>query len=344
MNAPDPFPGSIEDRAADWLARRDAGFAPADAAAFAQWRAADPRHAAAVRELENAWTLLGRPRAAGQAARVLADLEKRARIRHFRRARRFTLIGSGLAAAAAIALAVWLPSRLSLPPAAATAVTVTPRPERQLLADGSVVELNAGAEISVAFTAGRRDVRLLRGEAHFEVAHDPARPFVVTAAGIETRAVGTAFSVRLAEQDVRVLVTAGRVAVAPPAVPAAPTAAERAPVLLDAGNRVTVALADPAAPAPESVSPAEIAASLAWRNQRVEFSGTPLAEAVALFNARNRVQLALADPALGSLRVSGIYWANDAAGFARLIGASFSLQVLPSAPDRLELRRMPDRP
>ncbi|PAW65083.1 MAG: hypothetical protein B9S34_11550 [Opitutia bacterium Tous-C1TDCM] len=130
MNAPEPFPGSVADRAAAWLARRDAGFTPADAAAFDRWLAADPRHAAAVRELENAWALLGRPRAAGQAARVLADLEKRARIRHFRRARQFTLVGSGLAAAAAIALAVWLPSCLAppSPPAAPPATTTSANP------------------------------------------------------------------------------------------------------------------------------------------------------------------------------------------------------------------------
>ena len=123
MNAPEPFPGSVADRAADWLARRDAGFNPTDAAAFDRWLAADPRHAAAVRELENA-------RAAGHAARVLADLEKRARIRHFRRARRFTLIGSGLAAAAAIALAIWLPSCLAppSPPATPPATTTSPSP------------------------------------------------------------------------------------------------------------------------------------------------------------------------------------------------------------------------
>ena len=101
--------------------------------------------------------------------------------------------------------------------------------------------------------------------------------------------------------------------------------------------------APPALP-PENVSPAEIAADLAWRSQRVEFSGTPLADAVALFNSRNRVQLALADPALGSLRVSGIYWANDAAGFARLIGATFALEPRPAGADRLELRRLPERP
>lgn len=126
MNAPEPFRGSVADRAAAWLARRDAGFTPADADAFDRWLAADLRHAAAVRELENTRAALGRPRATGHAARVPSDLEKRARIRHFRRARQFTLIGSGLAAAAAIALAVWLPSCLA-PPSPAAAQTTTTR-------------------------------------------------------------------------------------------------------------------------------------------------------------------------------------------------------------------------
>lgn len=345
MKSAAALPATVTARAAHWLARRDAGFTPADADEFNHWLASDPLHARAVAELDAAWSVLQRPRAAGQADRVLADLAARARLRHRRRAKQFTWAASTLAAAAALALAIWLPSFVekSSTPAATPISATTPRPERQILPDGSIVELNAGAAISVVFSSDRRAVTLLRGEAHFSVAKDPAHPFVVTAGGVEARAVGTEFLVKFAPQDVSVLVTEGRVAVSAPspgpASAAAPTPAT--PVLVDAGARVTVPLAATASPAPQviAVTPAQITRALAWRPKRIEFSGTPLADALALFNRQNRLQLTLADASLGELRVSGIFWTDDPAGFARLIEPVFSLRSRPLSDDRIEIGR-----
>ena len=50
--------------------------------------------------------------------------------------------------------------------------------------DGSIAELRDKAEISTAFTAGERRVIMENGTAHFQVAHDTARPFVVVAPGV----------------------------------------------------------------------------------------------------------------------------------------------------------------
>ncbi|MGH7956227.1 MAG: FecR family protein [Opitutaceae bacterium] len=124
------------------------------------------------------------------------------------------------------------------------------RQQRQTLADGSVVELNAGADILVDFSPARRSVRLVRSEAHFAVATDATRPFVVSAGGVEVRAVGTEFAVRFGSQEIAVLVTEGQVAVARTAAPAPadavlPTPTE--PVLVAAGGRVVI---------PTEISPA----------------------------------------------------------------------------------------
>ena len=81
------------------------------------------------------------------------------------------------------------------------------------LPDGSRVTLDRNSAIAVAFDAGHRRVELLEGEAFFEVARDPARPFRVTAAGGTSEAVGTAYAVRLERDGARVAVTEGRVAV-----------------------------------------------------------------------------------------------------------------------------------
>lgn len=330
--------GSPEDAAAEWLARRDAGFSPADEAAFEAWCAADPRHAAAVAELAAAWSTVLRPRRASRGEEVWQALAARAA----RRRRRFAAWGAtGLSLAAA---AVFLAFRPAGPGdtvsalAVALPATVTARPETRTLADGSSVELNAGAEIAVDFSAGLRRVRLVRGEALFAVAKDPARPFVVQAAAVEVRAIGTRFSVGVDPQAVAVLVTEGRVAVARPSPADTPDAT---PVFVSGGGRVTLPPDDriAAPPAVEAVAPAEIDRALAWRHHRVEFSGTPLAEAVALFNRRNRVQLALGDPALAGTRVSGIFWTDNPAGFARLLEASFALTSRTQPDGTIELRR-----
>ncbi len=99
---------------------------------------------------------------------------------------------------------------------AAQSSAVVSRPEKRVLPDGSVVELKEGASIAVDFNAATRRVALQRGEAYFQVAGNPVRPFVVSAGSIEARAVGTAFTVQLGSSAVEVLVTEGRVAVVTP--------------------------------------------------------------------------------------------------------------------------------
>lgn len=328
MSAPEkiaaPPSDDLAETAADWLVRRSEGLDEAARQAFLHWLNADPRHAAAYARVEQTWAALNAPRAAGQADELALALTVRARGRRQRHA--FALAGIGLTAAAALVAGLFvnrpIPQNNAVPVETA-ASTIAPRPDRRTLPDGSVVELNAGAEIEVAFTAERRLVRLRQGEALFEVAKNPARPFVVATDDVTVTAVGTAFAVRRAALGVDVLVTEGKVAVA------RPDAAESAPVLLTAGHRVSVP-ADPRAnelPAPEIVEASRIGESLAWRDGRVEFTETPLAEAVRLLNARNRLQLVIGDASLASLRLSGIFWANDPEAFVRLLGEGMAVRA-----------------
>ena len=102
---------------------------------------------------------------------------------------------------------------------------------QRTLEDGTVVELNKGAVLAVEFSARVRRVRLERGEAHFTVTKNPARPFIVSARGMDVVAVGTAFNVRLDSAVVEVLVTEGRVRVSemPEAAAGAAEEATRVP-------------------------------------------------------------------------------------------------------------------
>ena len=193
------------------------------------------------------------------------------------------------------------------------------------------MEFPEGTDFRVEYTDGERRVTLLRGEVHFAVVKDPSRPFIVAVAGVEFRAVGTAFSVQLQANAARLIVTEGRVAVARDGVPV--TLVGEAPVqtphVVEAGRRALVAFVADSEGAVQvaSVSGQEIGEHLAWRNPRVEFSGAPLGEVVALLNQRNRVQFVLSDPDLLAIELSGVFRADDLESLVRALETGFGLRA-----------------
>lgn len=322
--------GDISDVAARWLFRHGAGLTATERAEFEGWRAADPRHASAFAELEKDWSILGRPISAGRSQTVLRELGARS---HRRRVRRVAW-----ASAACLALLVGALARMRPPSVEVSSGQVAiVAPDKRALPDGSVAELKPGAEIAITFTDRTRGITLVRGQAHFQVAHD-AKPFVVTARGVEFRAVGTAFSVELAEESVELLVTQGRVAVEKPLVASGPdasaeiTTSPKVIATVGAGNRVVVSSDDRSGTAEPSVTPVateEMSDQLAWRIPRIDFTRTPLAEAVALMNRHNQAQkqMAIDDDALGKLPVSGLFRADRVDAFVRLLEANFGIET-----------------
>lgn len=334
---------AISATAAAWLAERDGGLSPEDAAAFAAWRAADPRHEAAVGRLETTWGALQRLREFRPEARVHPDRDLLAR--PSAQVVPFRALATTAAIAACLTLVAawwWLrPVTPVLERPHAQYATTAGGYERVTLPDGSVVDLNANSELRERFTGDERRVELVRGEATFQVARNPDRPFVVHAAGVAVRAVGTAFNVRLRSDQVDVLVTEGRVRVEPIANLPAPAMSASVPELI-AGQRVTVATpAAPMASAPvvQNVSAAIIREELAWQGPRLVFVETPLAEVVRQFNARNQLQLELGDPELGALPVDGSFRAEYVEAFVRLLVSDGQIEAERSGADRFILRR-----
>lgn len=276
---------------------------------------------------------------AGLSGEVLRELAAR------RRRRRGKTVGA-LAAMLVAAAVVWqMPFAARVQgPGAPTVVVI--QPQRQELPDGSVAELKAGAMIRVEFSEAVRRVVLERGEAHFTVTKNPFRPFVVAAGQLEVRAVGTAFAVDLGATRIEVVVTEGRVAVNPAiAVPAPVGAAETPPTFVEAGQRVLVDEVHLRPDAPggwpvDRLAAAELAETQAWRVPRLEFSGTPLAEALPLFNRHSPVRLVLDDPVLGRLRLSGLIRADNTDALLRLLERNFGITVERSNPNEIRLRQI----
>ncbi len=208
----------------------------------------------------------------------------------------------------------------------------------RVLADGSVVDLNRGAEVDVTYTIAERRVRLVKGEAHFAVAKNPNRPFVVQAGPVMIRAVGTAFQVSLQPVAVVVLVTEGKVAVAKPEAPAvgrAPASSSRAvwpdsptTTMVEAGHQAVVSL-DASAPSPQvvHVSREEIARILAWQPRQLEFTDTPLDQVVAEFNRENRIKIVVQDSSLSALRIGASLRSDNVNGLVRSLETSFNVKA-----------------
>lgn len=252
-----PADDPVASEAAQWLARRHAGLDAAQQAALSAWLAADSRHAAAWRRLDTLWrNAAALPRPATAAGRQR---------RHWRMA--------GMAAAACIAVAA-AGTLLAEPGRFADLRSGTGERQVTALADGSRIELSAGSAVDIAYDDTVRRVRLLRGEAYFEVAPDAdGRPFTVEAGGGSVTALGTAFAVADEKADgARVVVTEHAVAVRPDA--ARPddmqTVAAGQALHWRRGHALT---AQPVA--------GDAADLLAWRDGQLVFDGRPLAEAMA---------------------------------------------------------------
>ena len=335
---------SIEARAAAWLAQRDEGMSPEDAAAFAQWRRADPRHDAAVAELEQMWGALLHLRGFRPGARSHPDYDLLAPTRHPapRPWPRLAL------AAIILVLVAGGIARWAIP-SSKTYSTTTAGYQQILLDDGTVMELRAQTEVEVRFTSVERRVHLRRGEAHFTIARNPARPFLVNLGDVSVRAVGTAFNVIRNDGKIEVLVTEGRVRIEPARTPADSPSAEYRHI--HPGERAM--LAEPLKSVPptatervplvvETLAPERIREALAWQGPRLVFLATPLAEVVAEFNRYNALKLSIADPSLASIPVGGSFRAENVDAFVRLLAEGNDIAV-ERVGNRIELRRSPRR-
>jgi transmembrane sensor len=174
------------------------------------------------------------------------------------------------------------------------------------LLDGSIVEMNALSSIRVRLSKAAREVDLREGQALFRVAKDPARPFLVHSDGTTVRAVGTQFDVYHKNTGTVVTVLEGRVAVAE--MPDQASAVPQRPLLLVAGQQVTVPAEHTTQEAPRH---ADVAAATAWVQKRLIFEDTPLAEVAEEFNRYNSRRLVIADPQLRSVGISGVYSSTD---------------------------------
>lgn len=304
----------IEHQAFEWVARKYArGLSDAERLRLDAWLDADTRHHGAYARamaICNAINLASAPAATappqaldepGSVALLAADTASPAGAHPL--SRRGMLLYGGMAACLAATVGtVGLASRYQ------NRVLATAKGEfrKVPLQDKSVASINSASRIEVDFTARQRNIHLRKGEAWFEVARDPAKPFIVASGHARIRAVGTAFAVRRFANGTEVLVTEGTVEVW-----SQDGAARRRQ--LTAGERAFVALGSAHSSAKQastiavSRQPSEVHRKLAWREGKLILKNQTLSEAVADFNRYSAKTIVILDASLGGKRLFGQY-------------------------------------
>lgn len=319
----DPRPGGVpaldrlDDEALRWFLALQAE--PEDAGIrrnFESWRARDSRHGAAFAKVSGLWNSAEFGEAVRQSDRSDAAaypspvvLLNRSRPRATASwGRRIAAMAAVLVVGAALAQFTGLTTRMQ-----ADYVTATGEQQRIVLSDGSTMRLNSGSAVAIDFNRTRRSVRLLEGEAFFDVVRDPDRPFRVVGANADVEVTGTAFSVRSAAAGDDVTVQHGKVSVAP-----------------RTGNAAAIGLLPLQSIAvhdgkPSAVQTVDADTAFAWLEGRIRFRDRPLAQVLDEVSRHHRGVIVVADSRFNDIKVTGNYRLDSpaliVASLAEAVGA-----------------------
>jgi len=310
MSAPTITPAkssaaAVDARAAAWLDRKDRGcWTEKDEADLAAWLDEDPINRITFWRIEAAWNRTER----------LAALRPSKPVRG--KGTLFFRVAAAALLVAAIVGGVW--TYLAQPSSVTYATSIGGR-ETVMLADGSRIELNTDTAIRLSDTANARNVWLDKGEAYFQVTHNPARPLTVLIGKHRVTDLGTKFVIRREPNRTDVSVLEGSVSM--DAVGASP--GSKALTLL-AGDAV-VALADKMSVTRKSTT--QLSDELGWRRGVIVFDSTPLATAAEEVSRYNSVRVVVAGEQLRRLPVTGTVSANDPEEFLRMARTVFGLRA-----------------
>ncbi len=304
----------VVDEALEWFARlRNATPDAETRDEFERWLATSPRHVREYRDLEAMWRGPAFARAV-DSLRIAAGVRHRARSRSARWATR----AASVAAALLIAVGVWQYPAIMLR-WEADYLTATGVRSTVTLPDGSTMMLDTASAVAVDFSDGRRQVRLLQGEAFFDVKPDPDNPFRVAGAYGEVEVRGTAFSVRMEPERDRVVLERGLVHVS------------RLTDRTDAADLEPDQMIVATAAALSGAMPADAATALAWRDGRIVFRDQPLSDVLDELRRYHSGVVIVADNRIGGLVVTGNYRLDDVEAAIRTLAdaAGISMSRLP---------------
>ena len=352
--------------AAQWfVANREGALAPAQAHAFMQWLQASPQHVAEYLEvaaiagyaagaakqdpvaLEDLLAQLrpednvvefeaagGSPASAGRAG-VAATR----RTAHRRPRRRAFAWGAGIAAMLALAIVggvlTWSMWRTEV----RSYATAHGQQGDWRLPDGTRLRLNSESAVTIRFDRSKRRVEVAHGQALFDIAQQPARPFEVRAGPYLIEDVGTVFDVYRQAGETTVTVVEGRVNVWDLPEASQPARAQRPLADLRSGQRAHLSASGTVA----AQSGVDTSKAVAWTREEIVFEDEPLAAVVAEFNRYSKVQVRIGEDAIGELKVSGTFGIHDEVTFRAFLDSLPGLRADTTADGVIVRRRTTER-
>jgi transmembrane sensor len=342
---------AIAEQAGEWFVADDEGSLDArDSETLAVWLRTSPVHieeflglSAIARDLREARTdpeysleaILARAR--GEEESIVEALRSSDDVA-VRAGPSRTWVAGALAMAASVVLSLSLVSwwnvwHAAQPPFAEsiTELRFQTRHGEQLsrrLADGSVLHLNTESAVTIRYGRTERLVRLTAGQAGFEVAHEPGRPFRVLTGSAEVVDIGTTFDVRLDHNSTVVTVIEGRVEVGPSPVRDTLGLNTRRPqaarlIELAAGQQLSVGEGEwPAVPIAVDVQN-----TTAWLRHELVFDHEPLERVAAEYNRYTAKPIEIATPALRNLQITGVFATDDPDAFIAFLRSLRGVRV-----------------
>lgn len=318
---------TIEQEAATWMAKLDRGnLSDAERHALRQWLSEDPRHCNSLKELASIWgdmDELLNPSYANEKD----ELENPFWFSGVRWAQALTLV-----CVLSFAYMGWNTFYQAKLEEVAIYSTDVGSQQVQSLSDGSKAYLNTDSIIETEFSDKSRVVRLLHGEAMFDVAHDPERPFVVYVGDREVKAIGTKFIVRLTSENMIVTVTEGQVQLSRRNEVRSPINVEtnfrleQEVILLSKGQEVEVK-GDNTQSVPKAIDDDEMDQRVAWLDGQFLFKDKPLEQVIKEVSRYVPTRIIIDDPELRNVRISGRFEIGDTDALFEAIEVSFDVQV-----------------
>jgi transmembrane sensor len=295
------------DEAALWLAKRTGGSLTAqDAERFDAWLNEDRRHRRAFDELRVLYAQLEAP-----AGRIAAQAPLRRKAAVWFRHRWGWAIPP--ASAAGILCCIWWLDPALIQNWQADVVTGRNFVSVVVLPDGSTAHLGADTAVALDFDGGQRQVRLLRGEAYFEVRHGAAGVFTVVAEGDRIRDIGTKFNVELDDERTEITVSEGAVEVMGAHDATATTLLQGDQMAIAAGRSAAIRRTD-----------TELA--LSWLTGRLIVEGARIDDVVQALQRHSSGRIVVRG-SLADRRISGTFPLTDVDGSLTTIASAVNASI-----------------
>ena len=324
--------GSIETEAREWLIRLD-GDTPLtseERTALKEWAGRSPAHRRELKRISRFW----------DNANILTELAVPIHCGDSHKGTTGSIVRFRFAVAAGVFLLVFGVTFLSWVTLQGSAAknngiygTTIGQLRTITLSDGSAIQLNTDSQVQVDYGSNFRKVRLLRGESLFKVTHNPAKPFEVYAGGNMVKAVGTAFSVRLIGNVVKVTVAEGKVELIKVKNRRADSGNNDTPDLLPVPERLGFMEHGQSATLNNTLNDLhtlaqqELEQQLSWSHGFLSFSGEPLIKVVSEINRYTPITIEIADPALETLKVGGRFRIDDLDAMLEVLETSFGIRI-----------------